>query len=101
MEAFSPVGATVNLTAGTTTGSVALTAFPGNGGADIRVHNAGSVVAFINFGGSTVAATTAAGMPLAASNTAVFSVGPGVTHLAAITASSTAVVYATTGKCDR
>ena len=97
MEAFSPVGVTVSLAVTSATGRVALTAPAGSGGFDVRLYNAGSSTVFVRFGGSTVDSTTAY-LPLPAGQTEVVSAGPGVTHVAAITASGTATLYATTGR---
>jgi hypothetical protein len=95
---FTALGATVNLAVTTTTGSVALTAVGSQGGMEVRLYNAGTATVFVNFGISTVAATAAAGFPLPAGAIEIFSVGPGVTHVAAITAASTATLYATSGR---
>lgn len=97
MQAFSPTGATVSLAVTTTTGSVALTAPGGSGGSDVRLYNAGGSLVFVAFGSSTVQAAVTS-LPLPAGQTEVFSVGPGSTHVAAITASGTATLYATTGR---
>lgn len=94
--AFSPMGSTVNLAATTTTGNVALSGF-GAGGGNVRLYNSGTVTVFVAFGGSAVAATTTASMPLPAGAVEVFAVGE-VLYLAGITASGTATVYATIGQ---
>lgn len=96
VNAFQANGATVNLAVTTSTGSVALTGV-GNGG-NVRVYNAGSATIFINFGTSTVTATTAAGIPIPSGAIEIYSVGASITHVAAITASSTATAYFTTGQ---
>ena len=97
MQAFSPVGATVTRAVTTTTANVALTTPAGSGGFDVRLYNLGPSLVFFRFGGSDVEATTAF-TPLPAGQTEVFSAGPGVTHVAAITATGTATLYATTGR---
>lgn len=97
IDVFQNNGSTVNLSAGTTTGNVALTGV-GNGGT-VRVLNTGTVTVFINFGtSSAVTATLAAGIPIPPNTPEAFAVGPTITHMAAITASSTASIYATTGQ---
>lgn len=98
MHPFTPTGDTVNVAAISTTGNVALGTFSGSAGASVRVYNAGTATVFIAFGISTVEAVAATSMPVPAGAIEVFAVGPGVTHMAAITASSTATVYATPGQ---
>jgi hypothetical protein len=95
---FTALGATVNLAVTNTTGSVALTAIGDQAGMEVRLYNAGSATVFVNFGISTVAATTTAGMPLPSGAIEVLTVGPGVTYVAALTASGTATLYATSGR---
>jgi ABC-type uncharacterized transport system permease subunit len=95
---FTALGATVNLAVSNVTGNVALTAVGDQGGMEVRLYNAGSATVFVNFGISTVAATAAAGMPLPSGAIEIVTVGPLVTHLAAITAASTATLYATSGR---
>jgi hypothetical protein len=94
---FSPIGATVNIAATTSTGSVALTSFDSLHETQVRIANAGTVPVFIAFGTSTVTTTAAAGMPIMPGTAEVISVNPRHTHVAAITGSSTATVYFTTG----
>lgn len=97
IDVFQNNGNTVNLSAGTSTGNVALTGV-GTGGT-VRLLNTGTVYAFVNFGtSSSVTATLAAGIPLAPGVPEAFTLPQGITHMAAITASSTASVYATTGQ---
>lgn len=98
MDLFTPSGAdTATLNAGTSTGSVALPTATGSGGQSVRVHNAGDGLAFIQFGGSTVEATTAK-MPIPAGAVETFQVSPQATHVAAITASGTHTLYFTGGQ---
>jgi Na+/serine symporter len=94
---FRPQGATVNLAVTTTTGSVALTA-SANSSKEVRLYNRGTVEVFVTFGASTVTATTTTSMPLAPGAAEVFGVASDETHVAAITASGTATLYATTGR---
>lgn len=97
MQAFQSEGSTVNLTAGVATGNVALTAAP-NGG-EVRICNLGTVPAFINFGtSSAVTAALATSIPIPAGAVEIFTLPATVTYLAAITASGTTALYATTGK---
>lgn len=56
---------------------------------------AGGSVAFVNFGGSTVEATVAAGHPILPGTSEIFALGSGQTYAAAITGSSTATAYFT------
>jgi len=102
---FYPKNPTVNLGATTSSGRVALTAFdPALG--TVKLYNSGTVDVFVNFGDSSVTAATTTSMPLKGGNTEVFGVGdsmrdPSVTtaptHVAMITASGSATVYATSG----
>lgn len=95
----TPVGGKA-LAASTTSASTALVASPLQR-KDVIVYNSGSVAAFIEFGGSTVAAVVPSG-----ATPGGLSVPPGAaltlcagdnTHIAAITASSTATLYITSG----
>jgi hypothetical protein len=94
---FTPLGATVNIAANTSTGNVALTTMNDLGGKDVRVYNAGAATVFVNFGISTVTAATT-DMPVPAGAIEVITVGPAVTHAAAITSAGTATVYFTSGR---
>ena len=99
MNVFMITGPTVNLTAGTTSGAVAIaTGSNGPGVAIIRIRNAGTVDAFVEFGASGVTATLAASAPVAPGTVEAFRVPQGVTHAAAITASGSTVVYFTPGE---
>lgn len=95
MHPFTPTGSTVSVAATATTGNVSLGT---TAGATVRVYNAGTAAAFINFGTSTVEAAAATSVPVPVGAIEVFAIGPGVTHMAAITASGTATVYATPGQ---
>lgn len=97
MRPFSTFGLpTVNVAATTTTGNVAINK-PEGASCQVEIYNSGSVPVFVKKGDSTVAATTA-GRPVAPGATILDSIGAGVTHFAAITASGTATVYFTTGE---
>lgn len=77
------------------TTSSARAAYPANANKNgVRALNAGTVAAFIKSGDSTVDATTS-GQFLAPGEAVTFVRDPKDTHLAAITASSTATVYFT------
>lgn len=96
---FRPaLAATVNISVGSTTGSVSLAV---TGRQQIRVMNNGTATAWINFGTSAVTATLAAGIPVGPGVTEVLSVeslGAGVTlYAAAIAAGSTGEIYFTPG----
>lgn len=94
---FQPQGSTVNISASNVSSNVALTG-AGNGGT-VRVFNAGTATIFLAFGtSSSVAATTTAGIPIPSGMREVYTLPPTITHAAAITASSTATVYFTTGQ---
>lgn len=96
---FRPISSTVNIAAGTTTGNVAITSSgtPSPATSEVRFYNSGTVPVFVNFGGSGVTATLAAGMPIAPGATEAFGMEASQTHVAAITASGTATLYITTG----
>lgn len=95
-------GATVNVAfvSSATTAQIALPTRASNGNETVRVFNALSVTAFIKFGtASSVAATVAADIPVAAGATEAFSCPQNITNMAAIPASSTSGnVYFTLGK---
>lgn len=77
------------------TTSTARTAYPVSGSPlknTVFVYNAGSVPVFVTSGDSTVVATVA-GSIVPPAQTRLFSKAVGDTHMAAITASSTATVY--------
>ena len=85
----------VSVSGTTAAGALNLQAGTPRGGLTCRVHNATAVRVYIQFGDSTVTATTAK-MPIPAGATEVFSIG-GCTHIAAITDSGTGTLYATPG----
>lgn len=93
---FTPKAAgTVNIAATTSSARVALGMNAGN--FQVRVKNLDTTNAvFINFGDSTVVAAATTGVPVGPGETCGFSVS-GSTHVAAITAASTATVYFTPG----
>jgi len=94
MNPFTP-GGTVNVAATTTTANVALAS-----GAKDQVmvtNNAGGSLAFVAFGSSAVTATAATSTPVLPGAAYIFTVGT-ATHMAAITGTGTATVYATAGQ---
>lgn len=98
LQPFSPAGETKTLAVSDTTGSVALTRAPG-GAADLTVIvvNVGSTEAFVQFGASDVEATTSS-TPIEPGQSMTFSVAnTDAPYLAAITASSTTTLRATSG----
>lgn len=93
MNPFSP-GPTVTLAVTTTTGRVALTGT----GPSLEVQNAGAVTMFVKLGSSSVTAAVT-DYPILPGQSKVIGVDVSTqTHIAAITASSTATLYATTGQ---
>lgn len=69
------------------------------GGFTVRVVNSGTKTAFLNFGGSSVTATVAAGVPILAATVAKFTLNPKSTTMAAICGGSdSTTLYATTGQ---
>ena len=101
LDLFSPVGATVTLSATTTSGStpVALTVPTASMTFSCRVYNAGTATVFVTFGvGTGTTAATATSMPIPSGGIETFELGPNITYAAGITAASTATVYFTTGR---
>lgn len=98
MRAFTPdPAATVKLAATTTTGRVQFTAATRvSPDASVRLYNDGSTPVFVEFGGSTVTAALASGMPVPPGGAETFNPRGG-THVAGITAAGTADLYATPG----
>ena len=98
MDIFSPYGTdTTSVSVSGTTASGALNLPTQPMTSSVRVFNAASVTVFIQFGISTVEATTA-NMPIPAGGVETFEIGPAVTHIAGITASGSGTLYATTGR---
>jgi hypothetical protein len=96
-KAFAPAGNTVSLAVTTATARVALTAPATAGAYQVRLYNAGTATAFVTFGTVTANGVVATSMPIPSGGIEVFSVASTVTHVAAITSSGTATLYATTG----
>jgi hypothetical protein len=98
--AFTP-GGTVKITAGTTTGQVALADTLFKLPRQVEIYNSGTVIAFVAFGkaGVTVDAAAPIGYPIPPGATRLVTVPDiGVArYMAAITLSGTADVYATIG----
>lgn len=98
MHPFSPNLATVTLSVTTSSATTALGAGTGGaGGIKVRVCSVGSATAFLQFGDSTVTASVLTSIPITSGDIEVFTFGPNVTHVAAITGASTATVYVTPG----
>ncbi len=90
---FDKSGRSADLSVTVASSSVAL---PTTSGETILLINTGSNTAYVQLGASTVAATTAAGIPLFPSTAMTLSRG-GNTHVAAITSSSTTTVVVMRG----
>ena len=95
MTPFSPTGTTKNITAASTTSSVALPVYTTS--RTVRVYNATGVVVFIEFGGSTVEAAVATSYPLGPGAVEWIECGPAVSYVAGITSSGGGTVYFTEG----
>jgi hypothetical protein len=99
IDVFHPFGPSVTLNVSATTASIARTpqvnAFDT---ADLRIANIGATVARIALGGSDVAATVAAGMPILPGTAEVFQVDLTETHVAAITEAGSTTLVLTTGR---
>lgn len=94
MRPFTPNSAgTVNLSASTSSGTVSL----GAKGDQLRLYNSGTVTVFYEVGAAGVSASASTAVPLPSGAVEVISISEAHTTLAAITASSTATIYATRG----
>ena len=93
---FTPnTEATVSITCGVSTASVALNP---KGAKAVRVKNIDATnIAYVNFGDSTVVATTTHSVPIGAGETAGFSLGSAQTYAAAICTAGTPIVFFTPG----
>ena len=97
-SAFVPNPAGTVTVATTTTSGTTRVAIVGSG-RNLVITNAGTGVAFIELGASSVTALVATSMPVLSGE--VLCLGRGeVTHIAAITATGTATVYVTSGDGD-
>lgn len=95
---FSPLGPTVSIAVTTTSGSALLGVPDTKAGCSIRVASAaGGQIAFIRFGSGAPTAV-ATDMPILPGTVEIFTVGPAITHVAAITATATATLYFTPGQ---
>lgn len=65
--------------------------------ANLELQNAGAATIFVEWGGSTIQATTTTGYPVLAGQSKVITVPPTTTHIACIVASSTHTLYVTVG----
>jgi hypothetical protein len=102
MKSFSPLaGATVTLSAGAASSSVAL-AGPPSGSFQVRIHNAGSATAFVRFGAADIEASADADLPVPPGAVEVMTLdNPArdpITHAAAITETGSATLYVTPGR---
>lgn len=98
MNVFEPMSAaTVSVTVAATTGNVLVENFSGCN--QIRVMNDGTATVWVEFGGSGIAATVAASIPVGAGKDAIFSVpsAASTVYAAAIAAGATGKVYFTPG----
>jgi hypothetical protein len=96
VTAFAPKSAGTS-TIAVTTSSAATSVNPAPGSPRMRLYNAGPSTVFVEQGNSSVVATVAASMPIPAGGVEVFTFAR-ATHLAAITGSGTATLYATPGE---
>lgn len=96
MPALMPFTPTNSVTRAVTT-STANVALARKGANQVLIYApAANAVAFIKFGDSTVTATTS-DIAIAPGFNRIFTIPPDVTHVAAITAASTATLYFTNG----
>jgi hypothetical protein len=94
---FSPNSAATVTVAVTTVSGSTRVALVG-GGTEVIITNAGPSTAFMELGTSTATAAVATGFPLLAGEIITLGLDSKVTHVVAITSSSTATVYVTTGE---
>lgn len=95
---FTPAkNGTITVSATTTTGNSALKV-PSARDQVMVTNDAGGSTAFIEFGDSTVEAVAATSTPVLPGAAYIFTINPGMTHMAVITGTGTATVYATVGQ---
>lgn len=92
---FGVAGTTQNLAVTASNQYLALTG--GGDASSLRIVNIGTQTVFLLFGTGTVAATVANAVPLLAGVIEVFAIGPSVTSLAMIAATTGSTVYVTPG----
>ncbi len=102
MHLFTPrPGGLAAVSATTTTGRVRLAAQPSASSFQVRVYNEGSTVAFVEFGGSDVDATTTGSLPVPPGIPCGFTVPnpqrDGDRYMAAIMASGTGRISVSVG----
>jgi hypothetical protein len=99
-DAFRPnTGATVNIDVSSS--SQRIQVYPERGPISVRIMNNGSATVWLSFGDETVAATTTAGFPVGPGVTEVLTfdnTGGGTLYVAAIAAGSTGKIYFTPGR---
>lgn len=96
---FQIMANTVSINLASTTANVALGASPFTGDRTIRVFNDDQATCWVAFGRSNaIEAAAATGHPIATKSYQDFTVGPAITHIAAIgQGTPNGDVYATTG----
>lgn len=94
LQAFKQIGATVTLSATTTSSNIAIDS---GGGDKVRVVNTGTVPVFIGFGMTAPTVTVANGCAVAAGEGVELFKGA-AKFVGVITASGTATVYVTPGQ---
>lgn len=92
LNPFTP-GGSATLAVTSTTGRTALASTQGN---QVLIYSAGTAPAFIKFGDATVEAVVT-DIAIPSGFNRIFTIPPGATHVAGITASSTATIYFTRG----
>jgi hypothetical protein len=98
IDVFQPDTPSVTLNASTTSANVART-LVGGSTADVRIANVGTSIVYVAFGGASVTATVAAGMPLFPGAAEVFRMQRAdQTYVAGITASGTSSLVITSGQ---
>lgn len=101
LASFSPnSAATATVACTTTSGSTRVALVGSSKQVIVQSLSTSAAPAFIEFGSSTVSAATATGFPIQPGAILCLTVPQGATHVAGITATSTATVYVTTGEGD-
>jgi hypothetical protein len=98
MEAFLPIGNTVDFAVTGTTASAQLRIPMPVQPSVVRLANIGTQTVFIAFGDSTVTATVADGFPMIANSVECISMPSTATHVAAIASGTGSTLYATVGE---
>ncbi|TXH53539.1 MAG: hypothetical protein E6Q97_13070 [Desulfurellales bacterium] len=99
IQAFSPIGNNVPISATTASAATQLTTSPTSDQRNIRVVNRSTTsVLFVRFGASGLTVTTSTGSPVLPASERIFTFPPAATHIATILDTGTATVDAQLGQ---